>query len=198
MLLQLLRKYTQLSDEELVKKYQSSDDVYYAALLFERYNELTVSLSISYLKNETDAEDATMECFEIMVKDLKHTEIENFGGWYYSMARNYLLKVKRRKQRMIPDDNIELKMDHDDDSWRKIFDTGDDQLEQYVKSLLGELKEDQRKCIAHFYMEGKTYKEIAELEGLPEKKVKSHIQNGKRKLKIALEQRNVRSIDEIS
>lgn len=198
MLLQLLRKYTQLSDEDLVKKYQSSTDVYYAALLFERYNELTVSLSISYLKNETDAEDATMECFEIMVKDLRSTDVENFGGWYYSMVRNYLLKVKRRKQRMIPDDEIEHKMDHDDDSWRKIFESDDDHLEAYVRSLLDELKEDQRKCIAHFYMDGKSYKEIAELEDIPEKKVKSHIQNGKRKLKIALEQRNVRSIDEIS
>lgn len=197
MLLQLLRKYTQLSDEELVEKYQSSNDIYYAALLFERYNELTVSLSISYLKNESDAEDATMECFEILVKDLKSTEVHNFGGWYYSMVRNYLLKIKRRKRRIIPDDQVASKMKHDDDSWKKLFTTSEAELENYVHDLLDHLKEDQRKCLVYFFIEERSYKEIAEIEGISEKKVKSHIQNGKRKLKTELEQRNVKSIDEI-
>jgi RNA polymerase sigma-70 factor (ECF subfamily) len=197
-ILQLLRKYTQLSDEDLVKKYQSSKDVYYVALLFERYNELTVSLAISYLKNKTDAEDATMECFELMVKDLKEVKVSNFGGWYYSLIRNYLLKVKRKRQRTVSEEDIEQRLDHDDESWRNIFASKDEELQLYVKELLETLKADQRICIERFYLEGKSYKEIELLDNMPEKKVKSHIQNGKRKLKIELEKRNVKSFNEIS
>lgn len=198
MILQLLRKYTQLSDEDLVQKYQSSKDVYYVALLFDRYNELTVSLSMSYLKNTTEAEDATMECFELMVKDLKSTDVSNFGGWYYSMVRNYLLKVKRKRQRMIQEYDVERRLDRDDDSWRDVFNSGDEDLQVYVKELLTGLKPEQRICIERFYLDGKSYKEIETIEKIPEKKVKSHIQNGKRKLKLELEKRNVKSFDEIS
>jgi RNA polymerase sigma-70 factor (ECF subfamily) len=197
-ILQLLRKYTQLSDEDLVRKYQSSRDSYYVALLFERYNELTVSLSISYLKNKVDAEDATMECFELLVKDLKETEVSNFGGWYYNAVRNHLLKVKRRRDKTVLEDDVEQRLESDDETWQKVFNSGDESLQAYVKELLSSLKTDQRICIEHFYLEGKSYKEIEEIEKIPEKKVKSHIQNGKRKLKIELENRNVKSFNEIS
>ncbi len=198
MILQLLRKYTQLSDEDLVKKYQSSNDAYYAALLFDRYNELTVSLAMSYLKNEADAEDATMECFELIVNDLRKTEVENFGGWYYSVVRNYLLKVKRRRQKLVQEDNIETRLEVDDESWQQLFDSSEEVLTEYLNELLETLKDDQRICIQRFYLDGKSYKEIEQLENIPEKKVKSHIQNGKRKLKIELDKRNVKSINEIS
>tara|TARA_B100000508_G_scaffold118450_1_gene98554 strand:- start:70504 stop:71100 length:597 start_codon:yes stop_codon:yes gene_type:complete len=197
-ILQLLRKYTQLSDEDLVKKYQSSNDAYYAALLFDRYNELTVSLAMSYLKNEADAEDATMECFELIVNDLRKTEVENFGGWYYSVVRNYLLKVKRRRQKLVQEDNIETRLEVDDESWQQLFDSSEEVLTEYLNELLETLKDDQRICIQRFYLDGKSYKEIEQLENIPEKKVKSHIQNGKRKLKIELDKRNVKSINEIS
>lgn len=198
MILQLLRKYTQLSDEDLVKKYQSSNDVYYVALLFERYNELTVSLSMSYLKNAVDAEDATMECFELMVKDLKGTIVSNFGGWYYSIVRNHLLKVKGKRSKIVQENDIEQRLDSDDETWERVFNSEDEDLHNYVKDLLSSLKPEQRTCIELFYLEGKSYKEIEKMKNIPEKKVKSHIQNGKRKLKIELEKRNVKSFNEIS
>jgi len=153
---------------------------------------------MSYLKNKVDAEDATMECFELLVKDLKETEVSNFGGWYYSAVRNHLLKVKRRRDKTVLEDDVEQRLESDDETWQKVFNSGDESLQAYVKELLSSLKTDQRICIEHFYLEGKSYKEIEEIEKIPEKKVKSHIQNGKRKLKIELENRNVKSFNEIS
>lgn len=107
MLLQLLRKYIQYSDEALVKKFQASMDSYYAGLLFERYNEMTVSLALGYLKNEDDAEDAVMDCFEILFRDLKTAEVKNFGGWYYSVVKNHLLKLKSKRRKLEGDELIE-------------------------------------------------------------------------------------------
>ena len=200
MILKLLRKYTQLSDEQIVEKYQSGHDVYYAALLFERYNEMTVSLALSYLKNETDAEDAVMESFEIMVADLKKAEVKNFGGWYYSVVRNHLLKVKRKREKRSNVDLIEGYHDSagEDSKFESIFNDDQTDGDKLIDETLKELKPMQAKCLQLFYLDGKSYKEIVSELKISEKEVKSHVQNGKRKMKIILENKNVKSIDEIS
>ena len=200
MILKLLRKYTQLSDEQIVEKYQSGHDVYYAALLFERYNEMTVSLALSYLKNETDAEDAVMESFEIMVADLKKAEVKNFGGWYYSVVRNHLLKVKRKREKRSNVDLIEGYHDSagEDSKFESIFNDDQTDGDKLIDETLKELKPMQAKCLQLFYLDGKSYKEIVSELKISEKEVKSHVQNGKRKMKIILENKNVKSIDEIA
>ena len=200
MILKLLRKYTQLSDEQIVEKYQSGHDVYYAALLFERYNEMTVSLALSYLKNETDAEDAVMESFEIMVADLKNAEIKNFGGWYYSVVRNHLLKVKRKREKYSSVDLIEGFHDNagEDSKFQKMFNDDLRDGDELINEALKQLKPLQSQCLQLFYLEGKSYKEVVSKLNISEKEVKSHVQNGKRKMKIILENKNVNSFDEIS
>lgn len=200
MILKLLRKYTQLSDEQIVEKYQSGHDVYYAALLFERYNEMTVSLALSYLKNEADAEDAVMESFEIMVADLKKAEVKNFGGWYYSVVRNHLLKVKRKREKHSSVDLIEGYHDNvgEDSKFETIFNDDLNDGDELINETLKELKPLQAKCLELFYLEGKSYKEIVSKLNISEKEVKSHVQNGKRKMKIILENKNVKSINGIS
>lgn len=200
MILKLLRKYTQLTDEQIVEKYQSAHEVYYAAILFERYNEMTVSLALNYLKNETDAEDAVMECFELMIGDLKKAEIKNFGGWYYSVVRNHLLKIKRKREKRSSVDLIEGYHDSagEDTKFELLF--NDDKIDgdELIAETLKELKPIQAKCLQLFYLDGKSYKEIVSQLKISEKEVKSHVQNGKRKMKIILENKNVKSFDEIS
>lgn len=58
-----------------------------------------------------------------------------------------------------------------------------------VENAIHELKEEQKKCIELFYLEQKSYAEITQILQMELKKVKSAIQNGKRNLKIKLEQR---------
>lgn len=201
MLLQLLRKYVQYSDEALVKKFQASMDSYYAGLLFERYNEMTVSLALSYMKNESDAEDAVMDCFEILFKDLKTAEVKNFGGWYYSVVRNHLLKLKRKRRKLSGDELIEGYHDQSEDEeglFEQLFDNRNEEIEKLIEETMKMLKPEQESCVKAFYMEEKSYKEIAKEFKISENTVKSNIQNGKRKLKIELEKRNVKSVHEIS
>jgi len=199
-LLQLLRKYAQYSDEDLVKKFQASKDSYYAGLLFERYNEMTVSLALNYLKNEIDAEDAVMECFELLYKDLKVAEVKNFGGWYYSVVRNHLLKLKRSRRARQGDELIEGYHDQEDGEglFDFLFDNKEEGIVKLVKEVLESLKPIQAQCVEAFYLNDKSYKEISDEFAISEKEVKSHLQNGKRKLKIELEKRNVKSVNEIS
>jgi hypothetical protein len=62
-----------------------------------------------------------------------------------------------------------------------------DRTLNYIAISLQELNEDQRKCIQLFYLEKKSYQYIAENTGYTLMQVKSHIQNGKRNLKIMVE-----------
>ena len=52
-----------------------------------------------------------------------------------------------------------------------------------LNEAIGRLNPTQQTCICLFYLEKKSYKEIAATTGFDMKKVKSHIQNGKRNLK---------------
>lgn len=206
MLLALLRKYSEYSDEKLVEKYQKSLDTYYVALLFDRYNELTVSMSMSYLKNKMDAEDATMDCFETLTKDLKDVKVENFGGWYYSVVRNLLLKYKRQNKRVFnaasgdyssESFHIENENKTEIDLESLFEQEGNKDLSSLIEELLEEIKTEQADAVRKFYLEKKSYQEIANEMSTTEKKVKSWIQNGKRNLKIKLENKNINSSHEI-
>ena len=59
-----------------------------------------------------------------------------------------------------------------------------------LKECIEELKQEQRTCLEMFYYQHKSYREIARTLEMEEKKVKSHLQNAKRNLKICLEDKN--------
>ncbi|RYG02265.1 MAG: sigma-70 family RNA polymerase sigma factor, partial [Chitinophagaceae bacterium] len=51
------------------------------------------------------------------------------------------------------------------------------------------LNNDQQLCVTLFYLEKKSYQQIADQTGYNMMQVKSHIQNGKRNLKTILEKK---------
>ena len=72
------------------------------------------------------------------------------------------------------------------------IDKADSPIEDVLKDCIAQLKNEQKQCIEMFYYQKLCYQEIAEKLHMEEKKVKSYLQNGKRNLKICLEEKNVR------
>ena len=60
---------------------------------------------------------------------------------------------------------------------------------EYMSEALKELNADQQLCVTLFYMEKKSYQQITEQTGYSMMQVKSHIQNGKRNLRILIEKK---------
>jgi RNA polymerase sigma-70 factor (ECF subfamily) len=56
-----------------------------------------------------------------------------------------------------------------------------------MEQALELLNSEQKKCIDLFYLKNKSYVEIVDITGYTANEVKSHIQNGKRNLKIKME-----------
>lgn len=190
MFFRLLNKYKKWSDDALVTHYRESEDVSCVAMLFDRYAELISMICLNYLKNKQDAEDGFMDLFEQVTIDLKKTEVNNFSAWLNSVVRHHCLKVKRLREKTRTSD-LE---DYTSKVWQEEANTvTENQLDEaaILNVAMKTLKPDQEKCVQLFYTEQKSYKEIATELKMDLNTVKSHIQNGKRKLKIELEKRNV-------
>ncbi|MFZ1632675.1 MAG: sigma-70 family RNA polymerase sigma factor [Chitinophagales bacterium] len=201
-MLQLLfnrsKKLSDLSDEVLLSEYKRSGDSKYAGEIFKRYAHLVLGVCMKYLKNMDEAQDTTMIVFEKILDELRQTDVQHFKSWLYMVAKNQCLMHLRKQKRH---DIVELKTEVDENDESASMENVaighlDDvdlkeiqlqQLEEGIKTLNPE----QQECISLFYLQDKSYVEVAEITGYDLNKVKSYIQNGKRNLKIYLEKRNV-------
>lgn len=177
------------SDEELIISYQKglADDA--LGVIFNKYVHLVYGVCLKYLKNREDSKDAVLSLFEKLTEDLKKHNISNFKPWLLTVTRNHCLMILRK-------DKKDLKVDFDTDLLsNNILEDSNYEFENKLVDLENALEllvPAQRDCIRLFYLEKKSYKEIAELNNYDIKKVKSLIQNGKRMLKIALIESNER------
>lgn len=179
------RKYRLLSDEELVHAYASKPSRDILHVLYERYGHLVLGLCIKYLKQVQNAEDMCASIFEKLPSILIKHDIRFFKSWLYQVSRNECLMELRKKNpkfseieesKMIDKDNLGLEEKQKQEAEINTMETA-----------LLELKEEQKQCITLFYLEEKSYQEISIALTMSIKAVKSHIQNGKRKLKIVME-----------
>jgi len=178
------RKYRKLSDEELVLLIRQEQASHYVGILYERYGHLVFGLALKYLKNKNEAEDLTAHVFEHLFDKLQKHPIQYFKSWLYTLSRNECLMFLR-KQKPQSDVSAEMYAIHEDPT--------EDLVEKEVQlELLEEkialLKDEQQACIRLFYLEEKSYQQVSDDLNLPLSKVKSAIQNGKRNLKLLLEQ----------
>jgi RNA polymerase sigma factor (sigma-70 family) len=187
--------YHDLEDHELILRYRREADPEIISVLFTRYTHLVYGVCLKYLDDKDDARDAVMEIFEGLIEDIPEFEIRNFKSWLYSVTRNHcLMKIrKNRTIRMEPEIIDEISDELFVESPGELHQ--DFELKEYtlkeLESAMGYLKGPQRVCIELVYLKEKSYMEVCEITGYSVKEVKSHVQNGKRNLKIRLESRNV-------
>lgn len=178
------------SDQDLVTKFRNSHDNAYIGELFQRYTHLVYGLSLKYLKNETDSQDAVMEVFEKIIVELKRHKVENFKSWLYSVTKNHcFMKLRKSKTNILHVENFDkFKLDFMESDPLTHLENGqaDEAFREKLISSLNKLKDEQRKCIELFYFENQSYQEIVAITGYDIKKVKSYLQNAKRNLKLYL------------
>ncbi len=183
--------YLNLSDEELIRQYKETGEKHFVGVLFKRYSHLVFGVCMKYLKNEEDAEDASMEIFEELFEKLDSHDVEYFNGWIYSVSKNKCLMVLRKKKNVTSKkwnvyDNYYAENVENEPLWHHEEDEKKGLLKKLEEALIN-LKTEQQYCIRLMYLENRSYKEISVITGYSLKQVKSYIQNGKRKLKIFLE-----------
>lgn len=178
--------YRNLSDEALIHKIAQKQDQEAFGILYKRYVHLALGTCIKYLKSTDLAKDAVQVIFVKCWTDMHQYQVRKFKPWFYQMVKNHCLMELRKKspELKIPTEWIDLP-DTDDLSAKR----NKEELLVHLNLCLRGLNSEQRSCVSHFYLDQKSYEETVAATGLSYKQVKSHIQNGRRNLRICLQQK---------
>lgn len=154
--------------------------------LYQRYMDLVYGVCLKYYKEPETAKDSVMLIFEELVTKLKKHEVDNFKGWLHQLAKNHcLMQLRTPRNLKTVEFKTELVQSEDNVHLNGVL-----EKEENFKKLehcLGTLTGQQREAIKLFYLDGKCYNEIMEITGHDWNRVRSLIQNGRRNLKICME-----------
>jgi RNA polymerase sigma factor (sigma-70 family) len=181
-----------LSDEQLVEQYARTHNTACLGPLFERYTHLVFSVGMKYLGNEAEADDMVMTVFEKLFEELKRQDVKYFKSWLYTVAKNQCLmqlrhekSVERNRQEVLKD--LESELMENESHEHLLAGVDDKDGSALLEKAIQKLNEAQKQCIELFYLEERSYKEVSDTTGFSMNEVKSHLQNGRRNLKILLE-----------
>ncbi len=177
------------NEADFLGLYRQTGELSYIGELYKKYTPLVYGVCLKYLQNPEDSQDAVMQIFEKLLKETPTQNITNWSAWLYVVARNHCLMALRKKKLPtmgLEKENLENRMELSE----TLHLTEDSEAEtQDLHKALEKLPSEQENCMRLFFFEEKTYKEIVEMTGYEMQKVKSHLQNGKRMLKILMEKK---------
>lgn len=178
--------YNDIDDKDLLSNFYKDHDNEWLGILLQRYTILLLGVCMKYLKNEEDAKDCVQQIFLKVISELNKYEVQYFKTWLYMVAKNHcLMKLRDKGKRTSEITENSLESPDDLDLHSKALQK--DVALTNMEIALTMLNIEQKKCVTLFYLEKKTYQEIASTTGYTILQVKSSIQNGKRNLKIQME-----------
>lgn len=182
---------SKLTDEELIKKYRFSHDNTYLGELFLRYTPYIFGVAIKNLKNQKEAEDLTLTIFNKISSDLKRIDVSDFSKLLYKLVKD-LCEIEVKKKTATGEESkmilIEELTKETNDSLYINTDKPKLSLDSNnLRLAIDTLNESQKTCIDLFYIQNKSYQEVADITGYSLNQVKTNIQNGKRLLKTYIE-----------
>lgn len=180
------KQWDNIGDQELLQRYYKDYDNEWLGVLLQRYTMLLLGVCMKYLKNEEDAKDSVQQVFLKVINDLPKYKVEFFKSWLYMVAKNHCLMKLRDKGKYTTELNEQLVMAPDETDGIKNAAEKEINLSN-MEQAMEQLNREQKVCVTLFYLEKQSYQQIAGNTGYTVMQVKSHIQNGKRNLKILMQ-----------
>lgn len=171
------------SDEELVALLRQGHQPA-LGVLWERYAHLLFGVGMKYLKDTERSKDAVAELFERLSGLVAKHEVARFRPWLHTVMRNNCLMLLRKK-----DDDRTIS----NEQWNGVDEHDQDDAIlhectlQRLETAITELNDDQRICIELFYLKKLSYQQVSERTQFTVQQVRSHLQNGRRNLRLILE-----------
>jgi RNA polymerase sigma-70 factor (ECF subfamily) len=179
------KKYNHISDTELLQNFYKDHDNKWLGILLPRYTLLLLGVCMKYLKNEEDARDCVQQIFLKVIHELHKYKVDYFKSWIYMIAKNHcLMKLRGNKNFSVELDEQIVTSDSENIDMNDLIEK--DRLLYEMNEAIKKLNPEQRQCVNLFYLEKKSYSEVATITGLSMLQVKSHLQNGKRNLKLMM------------
>lgn len=179
-------RYDHITDSELLDKFYSDKDTQWLGILLQRYTFLLLGVCMKYLKNEEAAKDAVQQIFLKAIVELEKYKVTYLKSWLYMVAKNHCLMNLRDRHIFIPvEERTEIIATETGPEER----INKEATLTILEKALSELNREQKTCVTLFYLQKKSYQDIADTTGYTLLQVKSFIQNGKRNLKLLVEKK---------
>lgn len=179
----------ELDDKLLADHYRSSGNQQALAELFNRYKGLLLGVCYKYLQDTEAAADALSDIYVELVDKMQRHVVDTPKAWLHTLARNHCL-MKLRKEKNTATQEIQDYHVQSEGGWHPVDNAAVEKENklQALEHCIEQLKKDQQLAVRLFYLEQKCYNEIADATGIAWNTIRSHIQNGRRNLKICMEQ----------
>lgn len=184
------RSASHAHDVELLTAVKDGDASAFRGLV-EKYQGRVYAMIYGMTRNREDARDLTQEAFVKAFRNLESFRLESsFYTWIYRIGMNLAIDHARRHKRQgttgfdeavaARDEDGGIAELHHEDSPSKALERK--QLYAQIMDALEELPEDQKQAILLRELEGLSYKEIADVMGIPEGTVMSRLFYARKKL----------------
>jgi RNA polymerase sigma factor (sigma-70 family) len=183
------KRYAHITEQELLNRFYADQNNQWLGILLQRYTLLLFGVCMKYLKNEEEAKDCVQQIFLKVITELSKYKVDYFKSWLYMVAKNHCLMKLRNQQGKRSTEIKEQMMTIPEEDIAAASHLEKDRKLDLMQASLNELNGEQKQCVTLFYLEKKTYQEIADETGYSLMQVKSYIQNGKRNLKNMLERK---------
>ena len=181
----MVTKYHDKDDKELLQRYYKDGNTEVLGVLLQRYTSMLLGVCMKYLKNEEEAKDGVQHVFLKVINDLHKYKVEFFKSWIYMVAKNHcLMKLRDGKKSSIEINDTMYVVENEKEE--KLTAEKKELTLNNLADALKLLSHEQSICVDLFYLKKKSYQEITDITGFNSLQVKSHIQNGKRNLKILM------------
>ncbi|NLP09465.1 sigma-70 family RNA polymerase sigma factor [bacterium] len=185
------QKTAELSDEELIHRFQDGD-IYAFDAIVNRYKDQLLNYAYRFLNNPEEAEDVVQETFLRIFRN-KHAyrEIAKFSTWVYTIAGNLakteLRKRKRRKYLYLSD------MGYDEKEYEIVDPSANTEKEveslfqeKIIQKAIDELPPRFRQVILLVEIQELPYEEVSKIMRVPLGTVKSRVNRARLKLQAKL------------
>jgi RNA polymerase sigma-70 factor (ECF subfamily) len=173
-----------MEDNDIRRQLEAGQHSEAFGLLLERFKEKVFRLAFSMLRNETHAEDAAQDVFVKIWKGLpSYHGGASLSTWIYTITRNTCLTELTRRGRHPTVSLEEPDMATVADCIPSLQSADPDRgMDMDVDTLLARLPEKYRQVITLFYLEQKSYEEVALMLGIPLGTVKTLLFRAKKEL----------------
>lgn len=179
-------RHENISDAALLDNFYESNDQKWIGILLERYTMLLLGVCMKYLKNEEEARDAVQQIFLKVLTEISKYKIEYFKSWLYMVAKNHcLMKLRGAQGKYNKELKEETSVEQHEVDKNELIENENTYL--LLEQALDQLGREQKQCVTLFYLKKYSYQQVTEATGFTLMQVKSYIQNGKRNLRMLLE-----------
>lgn len=158
-------------------------------ILLERYSHLIVIVCLKYLEREADASLAARKVLHQLNIDLQNHRVKSLNSRVYALIRQYCRAPQTSAQAGVLSEDEEGNAEVDPGELLNpatLTSTEKARLIGRLEKAFNFLEREEQDCIAQFYIQGKSFEEIAGQKQIPAAMIRKHIREGKRKIQSAL------------